>query len=53
MYEGLVPGWVLARPAPPPEEPQDLAVETFLPQQLRDMSRDQARAFNIASPLNG
>lgn len=51
MYEGLVPGWVLTRPAPPPEEPQDLAVETFLPQQLRDMSRDQARDFNIASPL--
>lgn len=51
MYEGLVPGWVLARPASPRLEPQDLAVETFLPRQLRDMPADQARAFNIASPL--
>jgi hypothetical protein len=51
IYEGLVPDWVLSRPAPPPAEEQDLAVETFLPQQLRDMTPDQARAFNIASPL--
>jgi spore germination cell wall hydrolase CwlJ-like protein len=53
-YEGLVPGWVpnWVHPAPPPADPtDDLAVETFLPQQLRDMTPDQARAFNMASPL--
>lgn len=52
-FAGLVPGLTNLTEAALPEPPQqaETGLTSFLPQQVRDLGRDQARAYNIAAPL--
>jgi hypothetical protein len=51
-FSGLVPGLTETSPVEPPRPAEpETGLISFLPQQVQNLGRDQARAFNIASPL--
>ncbi|WP_343612317.1 cell wall hydrolase [Novosphingobium sp.] len=50
-FTGLVPGRVAAAPVVAAGTGSDPELESLLPQQIRNLSSDAARAYNIASPL--